>query len=255
MNSSRAVRRTVRQMTCLEIFANIVHEHQLYNCSRTTRRAIRQTNNNGLSYLVELIIDKLKKHISNEALKLRLRKGSAAFGVHNIPTDVRGIGRFLGARSIDEVTRHRCGNIECSYSWIGAVRKSDHDSFDVCPDRGTPRYVLVRGILKPQRVFYYFGATQAIEALHRHPTLRANWKKNSDISLHAYRESPDAARLNEATHGEALAVDNNLYIATADGFQMYNSKTQSVTGDGPVLLMLLLPMLPHVLLLTCVVAI
>jgi hypothetical protein len=205
--------------------------------------------------LVELIIDKLKKHISNEALKLRLRKGSAAFGVLNIPIDVRGIGRFLGARSIDEVTRHRCGNIECSYSWIGAVRKSDHDSFDVCPDRGTPRYVLVRGILKPQRVFYYFGAAQAIEALHRHPTLRANWKKNSDISLHAYRESPDAARLNEATRGESLAVTNGLYISMVDGLRTHNSKTQNVTDNCPLLLMLLLPMLPHLLFFMCVVAI
>ena len=45
MNSSRAVHRTVRQMTCLEILANTVHEHQLNNCSRTVRRKIRQTDN------------------------------------------------------------------------------------------------------------------------------------------------------------------------------------------------------------------
>ena len=159
--------------------------------------------------------------------------------------DVRAISRFLGARTVAEVTRHLCGNTACSYAWIGAVSPSEFDSTEVCPDCGTPRYSRQGAQLKPQRKFYYFGAAQAIEALHRHPTFRANWKKNSDISLNAYRESPDAARLNEATNGEALAVDNGLYISMADGFQTHNSKTQSITGDCPLLSMFLLPMLPH----------
>ncbi len=77
---------------------------------------------NRLSYLVELLIDKFEKQISNSALKHRLRKDSADVGVLNMPTDVRGIRRFLVARSIDEITRHRCVDIECSYAWIGAVR-------------------------------------------------------------------------------------------------------------------------------------
>ena len=38
-------------MTCLEILANTVHAHQLYNCSRTARRTIRQTDNTALMYL------------------------------------------------------------------------------------------------------------------------------------------------------------------------------------------------------------
>lgn len=185
---------------------------------------------NRLSYFVELLIDKYEKQISNEALKHRIRKDSAAFGALDMPIDVRGLGRFLGSRSIHEVTRHRCGNPECCYAWIGAVAKCDYHSSDVCPDCGTPRYVVVRGVLKPQRVFFYFGAAQAIEALHRHPTFRANWKKNLDISMNAYRKSPDAARLQQATNGEALAADNGLYISMADGFQTHDSKTQSVTG-------------------------
>jgi hypothetical protein len=45
MNSLRAFHRTVRQKTCLETLANNVHEHQLYNCSQTVRRTIRQTDN------------------------------------------------------------------------------------------------------------------------------------------------------------------------------------------------------------------
>ena len=52
-----------------------------------------------------------------------------------------------------------------------------------------------------------------------------------DISINGYRSSPDSQRLNEATHGEALAANNGLYISMADGFQSHNSKTQSITGD------------------------
>jgi hypothetical protein len=67
------------------------------------------------------LIDKYGNQISNEALKERLRKDSAAFGALDMPADVRGIGKLLGALSIHEVTRYRCGGLECSYSWIGPV--------------------------------------------------------------------------------------------------------------------------------------
>ena len=185
---------------------------------------------NRLSYLVELLIDKSKKQISNEAVKERLRKDAAAFGASDMPSDVRAIGRFLGARSLNEVTRHRCGGDDCSYAWIGAVDKDKFNSNDVCPECGHPRYVLDRGKLKPVRVFYYFGASYAIEALHRNQVFKSNWKKNTDISLNAYRSSRDAARLNKATNHQALADGNGLYISMADGFQSHLSKTQSVTG-------------------------
>ena len=185
---------------------------------------------NRLSYLVELLIDKYKKRISNEAVKERLRKDAAAFGAENMPTDVRAIGRFLGARSLQEVTRHRCGGDDCSYAWIGVIDESQYDFNDVCPECGYPRYVLDRGKLRPHRVFYYFGAAHAIEAMHRHPLFKAEWKENMDISLNAYRSSPDAVRLNAATRNQALASENGLYISMADGFQSHISSTQSITG-------------------------
>ena len=119
------------------------------------------------------MLDKANKQISNEAIKVRLRKDTAAFGAEGMPSDVRGISRFLGARKIEEVTRHLCGNQECSHAWIGAVSPSEFDSRDACPDCGTPRYVREGAKLKPKRKFYYFGAAQAIEALHRHPVFRS----------------------------------------------------------------------------------
>ena len=70
--------------------------------------------NNRLSYLVELFLDKYNKGISNEALKIRLRKDSASFGAENMPTDIRCIGKFLGSQTAEEVTRHRCGQDDCS---------------------------------------------------------------------------------------------------------------------------------------------
>ncbi len=54
------------------------------------------------------------------------------FGALDMPSDVRGIGRFLGARSINDVTRHRCGDSDCYFAWIGAVAKADYDSSNVC---------------------------------------------------------------------------------------------------------------------------
>jgi hypothetical protein len=72
--------------------------------------------------------------------------------------------------------------------------------------------------LKLQRTYFHFGAAQAIEALHRHPTFRAKWKKKLDISMNAYRGSPYATRLQEATNGEGFAADNGLDISIADGF-------------------------------------
>jgi hypothetical protein len=51
-----------------------------------------------------------------------------------------------------------------------------------------------------------------------------------DISLNAYRSSPDATRLNVATGNQALAAENGLYISMADGFQSHLSSTKSITG-------------------------
>ena len=96
---------------------------------------------NRLSHLVELVIDKSKKQISNEALKERLRKDAVAFGTRDMPSDVRAIGRFLGAMSLNEVTRHRCRSDDCSYAWIGAVDKDKFNSNDVCPECEHLRYV------------------------------------------------------------------------------------------------------------------
>ncbi len=124
---------------------------------------------NRLSYLVELLLDKSKKRISNEALKKRLRKDPAAFGTKNMPIDVHTIGRFLGVWSLQEVTRHRCGGDEYFYAWIGVIDEWQDEFNDVCRDCGHPRYVLDRGKLRPRRVFYYFGAANDIEALYRHP--------------------------------------------------------------------------------------
>ena len=185
---------------------------------------------NKLSYLVELVLDKSKKGISNEALKHRLRKDTAAFGAENMPTDIRSIARFLGARTLDDGVRHIFGNKDCSYAWIGTVNMSGVDFTECCPDCGTTRYKDVGGKYKPRRRFYYFGAAQAIEGLHRHPVFRKYWKNNLDVSLNAYRSSPDAKRLDKATGGEALAAHNGLYVSMADGFQSHNSKTQSITG-------------------------
>ncbi len=71
-----------------------------------------------------------------------------------------------------------------------------------------------------------------MEALHRHPIFQENWKKDVDITINAFRSSPDGNRLNDATFGEALAIDNELYISMADGFQSHDSKTQSITGNA-----------------------
>jgi hypothetical protein len=109
---------------------------------------------NRLSYLVELVIDKSQKFISNEAVKLQIRKDAATFGAEDLPTDVRGVGRYLGARTLQEVTRHRSNKDECSFAWPGAVDPHDFDINDRCPECGTARYKREGRKIKPQRVFY-----------------------------------------------------------------------------------------------------
>ena len=127
---------------------------------------------NRLSYLVELVKDQAAKHISNEAVKLRVRKDAAAFGANEMPTDIRSISRHLGARTLAEVTRHRCGNDACYYAWIGAVSPTNYNVEDICQECATPRYKTVgEGILKPQRLLYYFGSANVVEALHWHPII------------------------------------------------------------------------------------
>jgi len=64
---------------------------------------------NRLSNLVKLVLDKFRKGICNEALKTQFRKDSAAFCVADMPTYIQRIGKFLGSRTLQEVTRHRCG--------------------------------------------------------------------------------------------------------------------------------------------------
>ncbi len=86
-----------------------------------------------LSYLIELVIDKCQKGISNEAAKLRIRKDAAALDADDLPIDVHRIRRYLGARTLQEVTRHRRSNDECSNTWLGAVNPNDFGINDRCP--------------------------------------------------------------------------------------------------------------------------
>jgi len=175
-------------------------------------------------------------------IKICLRKDSAAFGAKNMPTDIRSIAKFLGARTLQVVTRHCCINDGCSYAWIGSVHPKDFDSNDVCLDCNSPKYIRKGGKVIPRRVFFYVRATSAIEALHRHPVFRAHWKK-IDHSLNAYRISSDDMRLNVATQGEALAEMNGLYISMADVFHWHKSSTQSITSTPHSLLASLFPCL------------
>ena len=56
------------------------------------------------------MLDKSRKGISNEAIKLRIRKDAAAFGAEDMPTDVRSNGKFLGVRNLEEEIWHLCEN-------------------------------------------------------------------------------------------------------------------------------------------------
>jgi hypothetical protein len=148
------------------------------------------------------------------------------FGAKDLPNDVRAIGRYLGARTLSEITRHRFGNDDCSFAWIGPVRYSDFNSQDACLDCGTSRYKITSAhLLEPRSTFYYFGATNALQALHRNLVMQTNWKIGLDDTLNAYRNSPDAERLDRATFGKALTPENGLYISMANGFQSHKSST------------------------------
>ena len=67
-------------------------------------------------------------------------------------------------------------------------------------------YISVRAAkYSPDGSFYYFGAVNAIEALHRNPVFKADWKKNNvDITKSRYRSGPDSKRLYKSTGGKPL---------------------------------------------------
>jgi hypothetical protein len=108
-----------------------------------------------------------------------------------MPANIRTIGKFQGSITLQEVTRHRCGDDECSHTWIGSVDHFQFDANDCCLGCGTPKYPRKGEKLVPMRVFYYFGVVQANEALHIHHIFRENWEKNMDLSMNDYRFSKD----------------------------------------------------------------
>jgi hypothetical protein len=70
--------------------------------------------------------------------------------------------------------------------------------------------------------------------MHNTTCFRAAFKKNVDLTINSYRNSPDGRRLNEATRGEAFAEDNGLYVCFADGFRPHESSHQGLTGMHPL---------------------
>ena len=131
---------------------------------------------------------------------------------------------------MQEVTRHRCNNDECSIACSCAVDPYDFDINDRCPECGTKGYKRESRKIKPRRVFYYFGAANALETLPRNSVFKANRKNNIDITKNEYRSSPDAKRLGKSTDGKALAENSGLHISMANGFQSHNSKTCFIKG-------------------------
>ena len=91
-------------------------------------------NQSRLSYLVDIVVDNCQKCIS-KAVNLQIRKDATTttFVAEVILTDIRGIGRYLGAQALKNVTRHRCGNDERSCALLGAVDPNDFETNDRCP--------------------------------------------------------------------------------------------------------------------------
>jgi len=182
---------------------------------------------NKVSYCIDYYLDKSDKKVSNEFIRKRLRREAAVFGA-DLPGDIRRLAKDIGSRKLEDVVRHKCG--DCDYAWIGPVSPRDFHLSHVCPDCGSPRYHMTSTGIKPVSTFFYFGIAHAIYAMHIAPGFRAAFKKNPDLTLNSYRNSPEGIRLNAATGGEAFALDNGLYVCFADGFRPHENSHQGLTG-------------------------
>ena len=110
---------------------------------------------------------------------------------------------------------------------------TDFHISEVCPYYGGPRYCQTLTGIKPRSTFFYFGVAHAISAMHNTPCFRAAFKKNEDLTIISYRNSPDGRRLHKATRGEAFAEDNGSYLYFADGFRPHESSHQGLKGMHP----------------------
>ena len=67
--------------------------------------------------------------------------------------------------------------------------------------------------------------------LHSNPLFKATYKKQMDLTIHAYMNSSDARRLNDDTGGKAFKPDTAFYVFYVDAFQPNDTATQGVTGN------------------------
>jgi hypothetical protein len=190
---------------------------------------------NKISYCIDYFLDKAEKKVSNEFIRKRLRREAVVFGA-DLPGDIRRLATDMGTRKVVDVTRHKCP--DCDHAWLGPVHPRDFVISEVCPDCGSPRYCQTSTGIKPRSTFFYFGVAHAISAMHNTPSFRAAFKKNVDLTINSYRNSPDGRRLNKATGGEAFAPDNGLYVCFADGFRPHESSHQGLTGMHPLYMFL-----------------
>eukprot|EP00873_Tetraselmis_striata_P037952 jgi/Tetstr1/458216/TSEL_044704.t1 len=109
-----------------------------------------------------------------------------------------------------------------------------------CPECNADRFIRTPQSLKltAARVWYVLSVVDIIKGWFRDPVWYACWKKGTDVSINAFRDSSEAERLNEGGHGTGLAAgdflhaDNGIYTLTDDGFLSHLRATQSVTGVG-----------------------
>eukprot|EP00873_Tetraselmis_striata_P012406 jgi/Tetstr1/432670/TSEL_022038.t1 len=92
--------------------------------------------------------------------------------------------------------------------------------------------------IMPASFTWVLSVADIIKGWFRDPVWYACWKQGTDVSINAFRASPEAERLDEGGHGTGLAAgdflhaDNGIYTLTDDGFLSHLRATQSVTGVG-----------------------
>ena len=209
-------------------FDNAAHHHEV--AEEWLEPLSDHSDRNTFSYLVDLVRDKMKFRMTDAATQQRLKRETLAYAA-KLPTDMRQLRKKLGSGNLQDVIRHRCMKAGCCFSWIGAVDTRSYNENDRCPDCDTKRYKRVSGKLVPCGVWYYFGISVAIAEMFRDPVFVAAWKKGMDATVNAFQNSKEAARLNNATDGEALARNNRVYSLHCDGFQARNDNRHNVTGE------------------------
>lgn len=167
-------------------------------------------------------------NLSDKSVNLELARQSRNLPEsHNFyPRSLHLLKKLLGVRQAFDFEYHVCISEDFLFPRETTFPRDEKAS---CPKCGKPRFVRdSRGVLKPQRVFWYFGLRKTVMSFFSDPLwckLRREGPQNAEPF--EFRSQPEFERLRQATGDLLLDPENGHYQIGFDFGQMFSFKTHS----------------------------